>query len=200
MRECYWSPTAPLDSLFFVSFSILQESTFLSLLKAHPLYVFSLFLCYSIYINSINKHRNPSQNSKLKVWKRQRLIYLGAIQKTCFRLGQPLFHVPLSPFLQLLTRNTICILIFSSFISENRRHALIKILYVGKSFVIKGISSSASSHSSSRQAPILFPFFQRIWTVDLFILLHVSKNLIFNWTTQSYMYNYRFISSQCNNR
>lgn len=65
---------------------------------------------------------------------------------------------------------------------------------------------------SSRDSPLLhhliqvqgkshlIPIFQRIWTVDLFILVHVSKNLIFNWTTKSCMYNYRFISSQCNNR
>ncbi|CAF2035020.1 unnamed protein product, partial [Brassica napus] len=41
---------------------------------------------------------------------------------------------------------------FIFYISENRRNALIKrLLYVGTNSVIKGISSSASSHSSSRK-------------------------------------------------
>ena len=84
MRGCYWFNHSNIRFSFiclllYPSRVHLSLSLSLSLLKAHHLYV---SLCYSIYIYSIYKHRNTSQDSKKEVRKRQRPIYLRAIHKT----------------------------------------------------------------------------------------------------------------------
>lgn len=162
MRECYWSATAPLDSLFLVSFSILQEYTFLSYCKVHHLYV---YLCFAVtlyistlYTNTETHLRTRSQkleDDKDRSTSEQYTRHDSDKVNLLFPI--PLFSISAdfnnkhyldSKFLSFFFETY-----FFIYISENRRNALIKRLYVGTNFAIKGISSSASSPLSSRQVP-----------------------------------------------